>query len=130
MKAALLLCSCANLALIGVVLALVSCSNLHQVNPGAEVPIFEGASVSDTPALAGHLGGIYQRIDGKESIMLTTSLSAAPGVLLHEYQHLAEAALNAAGDHEGARILRHTFRRVCSPQWEMGHNDLMTEIPQ
>jgi hypothetical protein len=108
---------------------LAGCADGRQVNGGAAVPVTEGCSRVDmerTCAVAGAQACFLRR---PESIFLTGYLTRAGRLFLHEFVHLAEQRLIAAGDVEGARIVRHAFRDLCAPGFELGRDDLMTDLP-
>lgn len=109
--------------------ALAGCADGRQVNAGAPVPVFEGCSRVDMERTCSRADAQACFLRRPESIFLTGYLTRAGRLFLHEFVHLAEQRLTAAGDIEGARIVRHAFRDLCAPGFELGRDDLMTEIP-
>lgn len=105
--------------LLVLAILLSGCTEARQVNPGAVVPVYGWADMN-----RGHLAEFHSP---PEAILFPGPVPSF--VPVHEATHLYEARLEAAGDHAGARIVRHAFRDLCGPTWEIGHNDLLTELP-
>jgi hypothetical protein len=113
---------------------LVGCHERRPVNVGAVVPIFDGASREELVAAAesGDISpnarGMYvRRSDGSEAIYLRGYVDGVARILLHEFVHLVESRLR--GDPDAQRIVRHAFRDLCGPHFELGRQDLMSELP-
>lgn len=116
------------LAILGC-MALAGCMDGRQVNAGARVPVFEGCSRQDLAQIQPSATAIGLFRYAPEAIFLSGFLTTTARVFVHEFVHLAEHRLEMAGDMAGARVVRHAFRDLCAPGFELGHDDLMTELP-
>ncbi len=105
-----------------IALALVGCGEGHRVNPGAPVAVYEHTSY-------GYLGdGVGADFDPRWPFVIHVSgyISRGDAQFAHELIHYLEARLEAQGNHIGARIVHNAFRDICSPDFELGHDDLLT----
>jgi hypothetical protein len=96
----------------------------HITNEGAKVTIEENAE------LAQGILGLFTYGDHGEHIQIRGALSRNAYTLVHEYEHLIETRLHAAGDFEGERLARQAFRDLNAKGFEIGYADLMGEIPE
>ena len=110
---------------------LCGCSD-GRINPGAKVAIYDHVSAD----------WMYERVHGERSdshaaagltvrgpVEALYFARSFDGPSVHEYEHLIEGRLMASGNLAAVRICRHTFRDLCSPTYEIGNADLLTEIP-
>lgn len=98
----------------------------RRVNPGAEVAVYQDADEAWLQSFrpdTQRVRGLY--FNGIESIHVAGYISKGDRRFIHEYQHMLEARLEAAGDHIGLVLVRNAFRALCGPTFELGHSDLM-----
>lgn len=101
-------------------LAAVGCVS-RPVNPGAEIEVYQCA---DMPPHA----VAYTSIDDERvTLFFSDAMTTWSFRPVHEYEHVIEHALRY--DPDARRIVRHCFRSLCAPGFEIGHDDLMEELP-
>jgi hypothetical protein len=98
---------------------------LTLLNPGAKTPIWLCPTVEAWTGIGAKTEWVGMYRTNEDAIYIRGAFAA--NVLVHEYQHHLEERLK--NDPSALRIARKAFRDLCSPDFEIGNADLLSDDP-